>query len=65
MSRLPPLVEETLAATVAMTALSVAVALVYRLVTGFSPWPELILAEIAAFGTGIALLAFGSPRRSR
>lgn len=60
-----PLLEETLAAIVAMTALSAAVALVYWLLTGISPWPFVILGEVAGFGIGVAVFALTAPRRRR
>ncbi|MBI4497961.1 MAG: hypothetical protein HY689_08700 [Chloroflexi bacterium] len=63
MPHLDPLVEETLAATVAVTFLGGVIALLFWLFTGLSPWPMLILAEIGALGLGIALLALRSPRR--
>ena len=61
--RLDPLIEETFAAATAMTALAVLVAGAYWLLTGDSPWPELVLGEVAAFGFGIAVLALTAPRR--
>jgi hypothetical protein len=65
MSRLDPFLEEFLVASLAMTALGVVVALLYRLLTGLSPWPGLVLGEIAGFGLGAALLAWVSPKRRR
>ena len=64
-SRIHPLIEETLAACVAMTSLGVLIAFLYWLFTGLSPWPFLVLGEIAGFGFGIVLLALTSPKRSR
>ena len=61
--RIDPLLEEVLAATVAMTTLAVVVAVLYWLITGLSPWPGLVLGELAGFGFGIALLSLSSPRR--
>lgn len=63
MLKLSPLVEEVLAATAAMTALSALIAVLYWLLTGLSPWPALILAELAGFGPGVALLSLTSPKR--
>ena len=63
--RLDPLLEEVLAATLAMTVLAVVVAVLYWAITGLSPWPGLVLGEIAGFGFGIALLSLSSPRRRR
>jgi hypothetical protein len=62
---LDPLVEEALVAVLAIGALTAVIALLYWLSTGLSPWPLVILAEIAAFGTGIAVLLATSPRRHR
>jgi hypothetical protein len=56
------LLDEFLAALVAMTALTVFVAAAYWAITGLSPWPEPLLAEIAAFGSGLGLLTLTSPR---
>jgi uncharacterized membrane protein YdjX (TVP38/TMEM64 family) len=63
--RIDPLLEEVLAATVAMTVLAVIVAVLYWAVTGLSPWPGLVLGELAGFGFGVALLSLASPRRRR
>ena len=60
-----PLIEETLVAAVAMTALGILVALMFWLVTGLSPWPMVVLAEIGGFGFGTALLALAVPKRRR
>ena len=61
--KLHPLIEETLVATVAMVGLGVLVAVLYWLIMGISPWPFLVLGEIAGFGFGIVLLALTAPRR--
>jgi hypothetical protein len=58
-----PLLEEAIAATAAMCALGVAIALLYWLFTGLSPWPGLVLGEVAGLGWGVVLLALASPRR--
>ena len=63
--RIDPLLEETLAASAAMTALAVVVAVLYWFITGLSPWPGLVLGELAGFGFGITLLSLTSPRRRR
>jgi len=63
--RIDPLLEEVLAASAAMTTLAVVVAVLYWLITGLSPWPGLVLGELAGFGFGIALLSLSSPRRRR
>jgi hypothetical protein len=62
---LDPLLEEFLVAAASCTALGVAVAAVYWLITGSSPWPGLVLGEIAGFGLGVVLLTLASPKRSR
>ena len=63
--RIDPLLEEVLAATAAMTVLAVVIATLYWAITGLSPWPGLVLGEVAGFGFGIALLSLSSPRRRR
>ena len=63
LSRLDPLLQETLVAAVAMACLATLVAVIYWVVTGVSPWPGLVLGLIAGFGFGTALLAMASPRR--
>ena len=63
--RIDPLLEEALAASAAMTVLAVVVAVLYWVITGLSPWPGLVLGELAGFGFGIALLSLSSPRRRR
>jgi hypothetical protein len=65
LSRLDPLLEELIAATVAMTLLGLVVALLFWLVTGLSPWPGLVLGEVAGFGFGIIILTLTAPRRHR
>ncbi|RLT43485.1 MAG: hypothetical protein DWI58_03965 [Chloroflexi bacterium] len=65
MSRLEPLLEEFLIALVLMTVLAVIVALLFWWVTGQSPWPYVVIAEIGAFGWGTAMLALASPRNRR
>lgn len=63
MSRLSPLVEELIAAAALMTTIAVLVALVFWRATGVSPWPFVVLTEVAAFGWGTVMLALSSPRR--
>jgi len=65
MAGLDPLVEEALIAVLAIGALTAVIALLYWLSTGLSPWPLVVLADIAAFGTGMAVLLATSPRRHR
>jgi hypothetical protein len=61
--KLDPLVEETLAATLAVTMLGVVLTAFFWLATGLSPWPAIILGELVGLGMGIPLLALTSPRR--
>jgi hypothetical protein len=63
--RLDPLVEDTLAALMATSVLGVAVALLYWVLTGISPWPFVVLGETGGLGFGVAMLALSSPRRHR
>lgn len=65
LSHIDPLLEEALAASLALTAFGVIVAVLYWLLTGLSPWPGLVLGEVAGFGFGMVLLTFASPRRRR
>ncbi|MBI2886418.1 MAG: hypothetical protein HYY02_04340 [Chloroflexi bacterium] len=62
-AKLDPLLEEIAAATIGCLGLGAVIALLYWLFTGLSPWPMVILGEIAGLGFGIALLALSSPRR--
>jgi hypothetical protein len=57
------LLRETGVAAVLMFTIAVVVALLYRAVTGLSPWPYVIIAEIGAAGWGTAMLALCSPAR--
>jgi membrane protein YdbS with pleckstrin-like domain len=65
MSHLEPLLEEFFIALGLMTVLAVIVALLFWWVTGQSPWPYVVIAEIGAFGWGTAMLALASPRNRR
>jgi hypothetical protein len=65
MAGLDPLVEEALIGLLAIGALTAVIALIYWLSTGLSPWPLVVLADMAAFGTGMAVLLATSPRRHR
>jgi len=65
MSRLDPLLEEFFIALVTMTMLAAIVAALFWWVTGQSPWPYVIIAEIGGFGWGTAMLALASPRNRR
>lgn len=57
------LLRETGVAALLMLAIAVVVALLYRAVTGLSPWPYVVIAEIGAAGWGTAMLALSSPAR--
>jgi hypothetical protein len=61
----PHELEEFLAAGAASVCLTAVTATAYWLVTDQSPWPGLVLAMVAGFGWGSALLALTSPRRER
>ena len=63
MTRLDPLLEEFLVAAATCSAVGALVAVVYRVATGHSPWPGLVLGEIAGFGFGVVVLTLTSPRR--
>jgi len=63
MPKLDPLLEEVLVAAIAVTCLGAVIAILFRLFTGISPWPILILGELAGFGFGIAILTVTSGRR--
>jgi hypothetical protein len=65
MAGLDPLLEEALVAVLAIGALTAVIGVLYWLATGLSPWPLIVLADIAAFGTGMAVLLATSPRRDR
>ena len=61
MHRLRKMVEEMVAASVAMTLLATLIALVFWFTTKQSPWPFLILAEVVSFVWGLILLIATSP----
>jgi hypothetical protein len=65
MPKLDPLLEEVLVAAIAVAVLGAVIAVLFRLFTGISPWPVLILGEVAGFGFGLAILAVTSARRRR
>jgi hypothetical protein len=56
------LLEETLAATLAVGLLGVVLTLGFWLATGISPWPGIILGELVGLGMGIPLLALTGHR---
>jgi hypothetical protein len=61
--KLNPLLEEFLAASAAIVALLTLVSLLYWLITGLSPWPEIIVAQILIYASGAGVLTLTSPRR--
>jgi hypothetical protein len=63
--RMDPLLEETLAATMAVALLGCVISVLFWLLTGQSPWPGVVLGEIVGLGMGVPLLALTSPRRRR
>ena len=63
--KLDPLIEEAIVATISMLVVGTFIALSFYVITGISPWPFVILSEFAAFGMGIVLLTFASPRSRR
>ena len=62
--KIDPLIEEAFVAAGVMGLIGAAVAFFYWLLTDLSPWPYVVLCEVAAFGFGIVLLALSSPKRS-
>jgi hypothetical protein len=54
---------EMLSGAAAVVVMVIALAGVYRVATGFSPWPVFVLAELPGAGFGFILLALSSPRR--
>ena len=58
-----PLLEELIAASVAMTAVIVVLSTIYWLFTGLSPWPWVVVAQVVVFGSGLGVLTLTSPRR--
>ena len=65
MAHLDPLLQEFFVAAALMTFLAVVVAGLFWWVTGHSPWPYVVIAEIGAFGWGTVMLALASPRGRR
>jgi hypothetical protein len=57
--------EELLSGAIAIAGLMIALAGVYWLVTGVSPWPVFVLSELPGAGFGIVLLALMSPHARR
>lgn len=65
MERLRALVEEMVAAVVAMSLLATVIALIFWFATKQSPWPVLVLAEVISFAWGLVLLIATSPTLRR
>ena len=63
--KLSPLVEEMLHAIVPMAMLVVTISALYWVFTGLSPWPEMVIAQILVFGSGLGVLTLTSPRVRR
>jgi hypothetical protein len=63
MPKLDPLFEEVLAAAIAVACLGAVIAVLFRVFTGISPWPVLILGEVAGFGFGLAMVTSARRRR--
>jgi F0F1-type ATP synthase assembly protein I len=57
------IVQDGLVALVFSLILGAFIAYMFWHMTGLSPWPMVILAEIAGFGFGLAILAITAPRR--
>jgi hypothetical protein len=58
-----PIIEELIAGVVMMTVFGAFLAFFYWAITGNNPWPFIVLAEVAALGFGVVLLALCGPRR--
>ena len=63
--KIDPLLEEAFVAACVMTAIGAAIAFFYWVLTDLSPWPYVVLCEVAAFGFGVVLLALSSPKKYR
>lgn len=57
--------EELVSGAIAITGLMLALAGIYWLVTGISPWPVFVLSELPGAGFGLVLLALMAPSRRR
>jgi hypothetical protein len=55
--------EELIAGAAAIAGLMLALAGIYWLVTGISPWPIFVLSELPGAGFGLVLLALLTPHR--
>jgi hypothetical protein len=65
MSRLDPLLAELIVALACTGGLAAAIAGIFWVTTGISPWPYVVLGEIAGLGFGVSALALTAPRRRR
>jgi hypothetical protein len=57
--------EELVSGAVAIAGLMIALAGIYWLVTGISPWPIFVLSELPGAGFGLVLLALMTPHHRR
>ena len=60
-----PILEEAVAASVALTLVAAFISAAYWLATGLSPWPAVVLCEVVAFAWGLILVIVTSPSWSR
>ena len=63
--RLDPLLAETLIALLCTGGLAAVIAGLFWVTTGISPWPYVVLGEMAGLGFGVSALALTAPRRHR
>ena len=63
--KIDPLLEEAFVAACVMTAIGAVIAFFYWVLTDMSPWPYVVLCEVAAFGFGVVLLALSAPKKYR
>ena len=61
MHRLRKVVEEIVAASVAMALVATLIAFIFWFTTKQSPWPFVVLAEVVSFAWGLILLIATSP----
>lgn len=54
---------DMLSGAIAVVILMAALAVIFRIATGLSPWPVFLLAEMPGAGFGFILLALSSPHR--
>jgi formate/nitrite transporter FocA (FNT family) len=65
MHRRHAIVEEAVVAAVALAMIGAFIAGVFWFATGRSPWPGLVLAEVATFAWGLLLVVITSPSWNR